>query len=45
MVIAKFLKQNVVQPANSETGVIVRKAHICQLKRYQKDGSVQAQNK
>ena len=45
MVIAKFLKPNLVQLANAETGVILRKAHVCQLKRYHKDGSVQVQNK
>jgi hypothetical protein len=45
MVIAKFLKPNVVQLANAETGVIVGKAHVYQLKRYHKKGSVQAQNK
>jgi hypothetical protein len=30
MVIAKFLKPNIVQLANAETGVVVRKAHVCQ---------------
>ena len=44
MVIAKFLKPNVVQLANAETGVVVRKAHVCQLKKYQKDGRCQAQD-
>jgi hypothetical protein len=39
MVIAKFLKPNVVQLANAETGVVVRKAHVCQLKGYHQDGS------
>ena len=39
MVIAKFLKPNVVQLANAETGVVVRKAHECQLKKYHKGGS------
>jgi len=34
MVIAKFLKTNVVQLANAETGVVLRKAHVCQLKGY-----------
>jgi hypothetical protein len=32
MVITKFLKSNVVQLANVRTGVVVRKAHVCQLK-------------
>jgi len=45
MIIAKFFKPNVVQVANVETGVIVRKAHVCHLKRYHKDRNVQAQNK
>jgi hypothetical protein len=44
MVIAKFLKSNVVQLANVENGVVVRKAHVCQLKRYHQDGSFQAQD-
>jgi len=44
MVIAKFLKSNVVQLANAETCVVVRKAHECQLKKYHKDGSCQAQD-
>ena len=45
MIIAKILKPNVVQLANTETGVIVRKVHVCQLKIQHKDGSIQAQNK
>ena len=44
MVITRFLKSNVVQLANTETGVLVRKAHVCQLKRYHKDGGYQTQN-
>jgi hypothetical protein len=39
MVIAKFLKPNIVQLANAETGVTVRKAHVCQLKGYHQEGS------
>jgi hypothetical protein len=39
MVIAKFWKPNVVQLANAETGVVVRKAHVCQLKGYHQHGS------
>jgi hypothetical protein len=34
VVIVKFLTPNVVQLANPETGVIVRKAHVSQLKVY-----------
>jgi hypothetical protein len=44
MVIAKFLKSNVLQLANVETGVVVWKAHVCQLKGYHQDGSFQAQD-
>jgi len=44
MVIAKFLKTNVVQLANAESSVVVRKAHLCQLKKYHKDGNGQAQD-
>jgi len=40
MVIAKFLEPNVVQLANTETGVVVRKAHVSQVKIYQKKGAV-----
>ena len=39
MVITKFLKPNVVQLANAETGVVVRKAHVCQLKGYHQEES------
>jgi hypothetical protein len=39
MVIAKFLKPNVVQLAIAETGVVVRKAHVCQLKGYHQEES------
>jgi hypothetical protein len=45
MIIAKFLKPNVVQLANANTGVVVKKSHVCQVKRYHKDGRFQAQNK
>jgi hypothetical protein len=45
MIIAKFLKPNAVQLANDDTGVVVKKAHVCQLKRYHKDGGFQAHNK
>ena len=31
MVIAKILKPNIVHLANAENGVVVRKAHVCQL--------------
>jgi len=34
MVIVRFLKPNVVQLAMPESGVIVRKAHVSQLKPY-----------
>jgi hypothetical protein len=34
LVIAKFLSAVMVQLANPETGVIVRKAHVSQLKKY-----------
>jgi hypothetical protein len=34
LVIAKFLSPVTVELANSETGVVVRKAHISQLKSY-----------
>jgi hypothetical protein len=34
LVIARFLTQVMVQLANPDTGVIVRKAHVSQLKRY-----------
>ena len=34
MVVAKFLRPNVVLLANPETGVIVRRAHVSQLKAY-----------
>jgi len=44
MVITKLLKPN-VQLANAETGVVVRKVHVCQLKRYHEDGSFQAHDK
>jgi hypothetical protein len=44
MVITKLLKPN-VQLANAETGVVVRKVHVCQLKGYHKDGSFQAHDK
>jgi len=39
MIITKFLKSNVVQLPNAETGVVVRKAHVCQLKEYRQEGS------
>ena len=39
MVIAKYLKPNVVQLANAETGVVVRKARVCQLKEYHREES------
>jgi hypothetical protein len=39
MVITKFLKPNIVQLANAETGVVVRKAHVCQLKGYHQEES------
>jgi hypothetical protein len=44
-VIAKFLKPKVVQLVNTETGVVVRKAHVWQLKGYHPDGSFQAHDK
>ena len=34
MVIVKFLRPNVVQLAVAESGVLARKAHVSQLKRY-----------
>jgi len=34
MVVAKILRPNVVLLANPETGVIVRRAHVSQLKAY-----------
>jgi hypothetical protein len=34
VVIAKFLAPNVVQLANPLTGVLVRKAHVSQIKKY-----------
>ena len=34
MVIVRFLKPNVVQLAMPESGVIIRKAHVSQLKPY-----------
>jgi len=34
MVIVKFLKPSVVQLAVAESGVLARKAHVSQLKRY-----------
>jgi hypothetical protein len=45
MIIAKFLKPNVVQLANADTGVVVKKSHVCQVKTYHKDGQFQVQNK
>ena len=39
IVIAKFLKPNIVQLANAATGVVVRKAHVCQLKEYHQEES------
>lgn len=45
MVIAKFLKPNVVQISNAETGVVVKKAHVCQLKGYQQNGNFQVHDK
>ena len=36
LIIAKFVKPNVVLLANPETGVIVRRAHVSQLKAYTK---------
>ena len=39
LVIAKFLKPNVVKFANAETGVVVRKAYVCQLKGYHQEES------
>jgi len=42
-VIAKFLKPNVVLLANAETGVVVRKAHVSQIKIYHKEGSCRPQ--
>jgi hypothetical protein len=38
MVIVRFLKPNVVQLAMPESGVIVRKAHVPQLKSYHQEG-------
>ena len=43
MVIVKFLKPNVVVLANVETGVVVRKTHVSQIKKYHKEGSCRAQ--
>jgi hypothetical protein len=43
MVISKFLNPNVVLLGNAETGVVVRKAHVSQIKKYHKEGSCQAQ--
>ena len=34
MVVAKILRPNVVLLANPETGVLVRRAHVSQLKAY-----------
>ena len=39
VVIAKFLKPNIVQLANAETGVVARKAYVCQLKEYHQEES------
>ena len=36
LIIAKFVKPNVVLLANPDTGVIVRRAHVSQLKAYTK---------
>ena len=44
MVIVRFLKHNVVQLAMPESGVIIRKAHVSQLKSYHQ-GRVDGQNK
>ena len=38
LVIVRFLKPNVVQLAMPESGVIVRKAHVSQLKPYYQKG-------
>ena len=43
MVITKFLKPNVVLLANAETGVVVRKAHVSQIKTYHEEGNCRAQ--
>ena len=43
LVIVRFLKPNVVQLAKPESGVIVRKAHVSQLKTYYQKG-VRAQH-
>ena len=42
MITAKFLKPNIVQLANADTGVVVKKAHVGQLEIYHKDGGLQA---
>ena len=34
MVIAKIVRPNVVLLANTDTGVIIRRAHVSQLKKY-----------
>jgi hypothetical protein len=40
IVIAKFLKPN-VQLASADTGVVIRKAHVSQLKIYYENGGFQ----
>jgi hypothetical protein len=34
VVISKVIQPNVVLLANPETGVVVRRAHVCQIKKY-----------
>ena len=43
MVVAKFLKPNVVLLANAETGLVVRKLPVSQINTYHKEGSCQAE--
>jgi hypothetical protein len=41
---SKLLKPNVAQLANADTGVVVRKAQVCGLIRYHKNGGFQDDN-
>jgi hypothetical protein len=45
MVIAKFLKHNVVQLANLDSGVVIRNAHISQLKGYHVSWALEEDNR
>lgn len=45
MIIVTFFKPNIVQLANSDTGVVVTKAHVCQLEGYHQEGSSRPHDK